>query len=381
MPALASDQDIAARVLAHARDGTTDTATEVWHEPVANYRSAERLHREIVRVLRCTPTPFCPSAALPEKGSYVTRDAAGIPLLAVRGDDGVVRAFRNSCRHRGTPVAEGTGCASVLVCPYHGWTYRLDGSLKLVPHADGFPGLDLGAHGLVPVRADEKLGIVFVTQSARDDGSDDARIASTWDGMPELVTPEQELLDVRSGEIAVNWKVYLEGFLEGYHIRPAHPKTFFPYGYDNLNVIERCGRNSRITFPFRRIEKLASVAPNERRVDGLLTYVYHLFPNVLVTVLSHHTNIVVLEPVAVDRTRAVLYTLANRGDGTDKESAKRDAAFVNDTGGAEDLALVLAIQRSIGSGANDVFTFGEYEGLITHFHRNLREALGEPTSG
>jgi len=374
MPELMNDQEIAARVLAHVRDATTDRSDEVWREPVANYRSPERLQREIEIVLRRTPTPFCPSAALPEKGSYVVRDAAGTPLLVVRGDDGRVRAFRNACRHRGTPLADGTGCASAFVCPYHGWTYRLDGSLKTVPHADGFPGLDFDAHGLVPVRADERLGLVFITQDETDtSASGDA--SAPWSGMPELVSPDQEILRAGGGEIPVNWKVYLEGFLEGYHIRPAHPKTFYPYGYDNLNVIERCGRNSRITFPFRRIEKLAAVPPAERRVDGLLTYVYHLFPNVLITVLSHHTNVVILDPLAVDRTHTILYTLANRGSGTDAEAAKRDAAFVNDTGGAEDLALVLSIQRSIASQANEAFTFGEFEGLIAHFHRSMRAAL------
>jgi phenylpropionate dioxygenase-like ring-hydroxylating dioxygenase large terminal subunit len=366
-----TDQEVAARVLGHVRNGTTDRGDEVWREPVANYRSPERFRREIEAVLRKTPTAFCPSAALPEKGSYVARVAGGTPLLVVRGDDGRVRAFRNACRHRGTPLADGSGCATVFVCPYHAWTYRLDGSLKTIPHADGFPKLDMNAHGLVPVRADEQLGLVFVTQDAT------STEPTPWSDMPELAAAGQELLDSRSGEMDVNWKVYLEGFLEGYHIKPAHPKSFYPYGYDNLNVIERCGRNSRITFPFRRIEKLADVPPAERRVDGRLTYVYHLFPNVLVTVLSHHTNIVVLEPVAIDKTRVVLYSLANRGAGTNLEDAKRDAAFVNDTGGAEDLALVLAIQRSIGSGANQAFTFGEFEGLVTHFHRNMRELLGE----
>jgi phenylpropionate dioxygenase-like ring-hydroxylating dioxygenase large terminal subunit len=376
MPGLMNDQEVAARVLGHVRDGTTDRSNEVWREPVANYRSEARLHREIATVLRKTPTPFCPSAALPEKGSYVAREAAGTPLLVVRGDDGRVRAFRNACRHRGTPLADGSGCATVFVCPYHAWTYRLDGSLKSIPHADGFPTLDMNSHGLVPVQADEQLGLVFVTQDAASTALRD-KSSAPWSGMPELFSPGQALISARSGEVDVNWKVYLEGFLEGYHIKPAHPKSFYPYGYDNLNVIERCGRNSRITFPFRRIEKLADVPPADRRVDGLLTYVYHLFPNVLVTVLSHHTNIVVLEPLSIDRTRVVLYALANLGSGTSMEDAKRDATFVNDTGGAEDLALVLAIQRSIGSGANEVFTFGEFEGLVTHFHRNMREALGE----
>src|SRR5262249_25034132 len=133
-------------------------------EPVENYRSAARLEAEF-SVLRRYPTAFCPSAALPEKGSYVARNAARTPILAVRGNDGGVRAFRNACRHRGTQVASGTGCAKAFVCRYHGWTYGLDGGLRHVPHEHGFLGLDKSERGLVPVSCSERNGVVFVSQN------------------------------------------------------------------------------------------------------------------------------------------------------------------------------------------------------------------------
>ncbi len=367
---LLDDQGVADRVLRHIRDKTTDVGTEVWREPVANYRSGERLARELA-VLRRTPTPFCPSAALPEAGSYVARVAAGTPLLVVRGSDGVVRAFRNACRHRGTEIADGEGCAKAFVCRYHGWTYRLDGRLQHIPHAEGFPGVAREDHGLAAVTAEERHGLVFVTQEPG------AGAAAPWLDLPELIADDQQMLRSGAAEVEVNWKIYLEGFLEGYHIRATHPQSFYPYGYDNLTLVEHSGLHSRITFPFRRIEKLADVAPPERRVDGLLTYVYHLFPNTFVTVLSHHTNLVILEPLTLERTRFVIYTLTNRGGGPQAvEAAQRDASFVNDTGAAEDLAVVLSIQRGMASEANEHFTFGRFEGAIAHFHRNLRAALG-----
>ena len=132
-----------------------------------------------------------------------------------------------------------------------------------------------------------------------------------------------------------------------------------------------------MTYPFQRIRKLAKVPPAERRVDGLLTYVYHLFPNVLITVLSRHTNVVILEPLAVDRTRQITYTLTNGGgdDPAALAEARRDAEFVGNTGVAEDRAVVQAIQRGLDSGANEVFTFGRFESAIVHFHRTLTEAL------
>jgi phenylpropionate dioxygenase-like ring-hydroxylating dioxygenase large terminal subunit len=268
-------------------------------------------------------------------------------------------------------VASGSGCSKAFVCRYHGWTYNLEGRLRHVPHEEGFPGFDKEAHPLVPVAAEERLGLVLVNQDGPTLHDD------SLDGLARLIGPDQRLFSSSEREFEVNWKILLEGFIEGYHIKSTHPESFLPYGFDNLNVIDLFGRHSRVTYPFQRIKKLAKVPPQERRVEGLLTYVYHLFPNVLITVLSRHTNVVILEPLAVDRTRQVTYALTN-GGGDDPEAlaeARRDAAFVGDVGLAEDRAVVQAIQRGLGSGANEVFTFGRFESAIVHFHRTLTAAL------
>ena len=192
-----------------------------------------------------------------------------------------------------------------------------------------------------------------------------------------LLGPEQRLFATAERDFEVNWKILLEGFIEGYHIRSTHPESFPPYGFDNLNVIDLFGPNSRVTYPFQRIKKLAKVPSSQRRVEGLLTYVYHLFPNVLLTVLSRHTNLVVLKPLSLTRTRQFTYTLTN-GGGDDPEAlaeAKRDAQFVGTTGAEEDRAVVQAIQRGLGSGANEDLIFGRFESAIVHFHRTLTAAL------
>lgn len=376
MTILMDDQSVAQRILDHIEHRTTDLGQSIWREPVANYRSEERMTAEVELAFRRSPTPFCPSAALPDVGCYVARDAAGTPLLAVRAQDGTVRAFRNACRHRGTQLAAGSGCAKAFVCPYHGWTYTLEGRLRGVPDDYGFPDLDKELHGLVPVDVSERFGLVFVTQ-------DEPRLTdSSLDQLPELIAPEQRLIGTKESEITANWKIMLEGFLEGYHIRSTHRETFYPYGFDNLNVVEVFGRNSRVTYPFRRIAKLVETPPADRRVEGLLTYVYHLFPNVVVTVLSHHTNLIVLEPVALDMTKLITYRLTNRGSSSTpelRETVERDAEFVDQTGAAEDRAVVRSIQCGLGSGANSVFTFGLFESAIAHFHRSLDAILEQAT--
>src|SRR5262245_30139061 len=108
---LLSDAEVVQRVIDHVDGHTTDLADEVWREPVENYRSPERFEAEM-EVLRSRPILFCPSAAIAEPGSFVARDAAGTPVVVVRGRDGAARAFLNMCSHRGAQVAcESTGCA------------------------------------------------------------------------------------------------------------------------------------------------------------------------------------------------------------------------------------------------------------------------------
>jgi phenylpropionate dioxygenase-like ring-hydroxylating dioxygenase large terminal subunit len=368
MGALLDDPAVARRVLDHIDKGQTDVGDEVWREPVANYRSPERLAREVREVFHTTPTPFCPSAALAEPGSYVARMAGGVPLLAVRGADGMVRAFRNACRHRGAEVACGMGTTKSFVCPYHAWTYGLDGRLRGAPHDEGFPGLEKAAHGLVPVRAEEHGGLVFITQSG------EARVDPD---LPTPLTADFRLIKATENITEANWKISAEGFLEGYHIMPTHRDTFYPVQFDNLNVVERFGRNNRITFPYRNVEKLRGAPVEEWRVGGVLTYVYHFFPNVLVATFPKRTILVVLEPLDVGRTRTVNYEMARESELASERSGVQQAADFVDAGAREDRAVVESIQRGLASGANEAFTFGLFEAAIVHFHQCLHAALGD----
>jgi phenylpropionate dioxygenase-like ring-hydroxylating dioxygenase large terminal subunit len=366
---LLDDESVIERVFHHIDHETTDLGEAAWREPVENYRSEARFAAERDAVLRRLPVGFCPSAALSEAGSYLARRAAGTPIVAVRGTDGKVRALRNACRHRGAEVAAGTGCAKAFVCRYHGWTYGTDGRLRHVPHEHGFPGLDKASRGLVPLETAEVGGVVFVTQGPpRAD-------ASALD-LPDVIPPRFRLVSQSELDVAANWKIAVESFLEGYHIRTTHAQTFYPVQFDNLNVVETFGVNNRVTFPYRSIHKLRGASRAERSVDGKLTYVYHLFPNVMVATFPGRIILVVLEPLAVDRTRFVTYTLSDR-DARDDEAQsalKRNVDLV-DRGGAEDREMICGIQRSLDSGANEFFEFGLFEGAIGHFPRVLQAAI------
>lgn len=349
---------------------TTDLGSQDWHEPVDNYRSQARFDAEI-RLMRRLPVAFCPSAALTEPGSYVARVSAGVPIVVVRDLDGEIRAFRNACRHRGMQLAEGSGCAKIFRCTYHGWAYRLDGRLEYVPDEHGFPDLDKSTHGLVPVQnVVEKSGVVFVTQ-------DEPIGPGALDSLPDLLDPGQVIFNSSESVSDVNWKLQAEGTLEGYHIKHTHPESFYPYGYDNLNVVETQGSNVRICFPFRRIEKMRDMPSNERALGRSVTLVNHIFPAASITRLSDHFTISFAEPQSPFRTRYHSYKMTMPGQGRAKPSAemvkkaKKDAAFLADTGLKEDAKVIHGIQTAMGSGANHHYTFGRFESAIVHLHKNL----------
>ena len=368
---LLNDDQAIDRIFTHIDNGTTDLGDTIWKEPVENYHSLERFNAEIA-LLRKLPIPYCPSAALPQNGSYIARNASKTPLLVVRGEDGEVRAFINACRHRGMQVANGSGCKKkAFVCPYHAWTYSLEGKLKRIPGEDGFPDLNKDDHGLVEVSAIEKGGIVYVQQDGQID-------INSLEKCLDYFTDDQEMF--QQGEVTdkANWKLLTETLLEGYHIKSLHRDTFYPYGLDNINLVETFGPNSRVIFPFKRIEKLRDLQPNERKIKGTVTAVYHLFPNASVSLLSKHSNLTIMEPIAPNQVKLVTYLMTNpetKGSTANLEDARRDALFVNESGQDEDREAARAIQETVTAPANTHLTFGYFEKAIVNFHSHLSKHL------
>ena len=372
---LMDDVQIVHRLFDHIDKNTTDLGTRVWSEPVANYRSEARFAAEMELIKRRFVV-FCPSLSLEKTGDYVARATAGVPLIAVRTEDGTAKVFRNACRHRGVKLADGIGCKRALVCPYHGWTYGLDGQLKNIPDAHGFPEFDAETNGLVAVPSIEAHGLIFVCLDGEA-----AMAAADLDIIPQLIPADYTLISTEELEVDANWKIHLESSLEGYHIRSLHSKTFYPRQYDNLTIVETFGPNNRIAFPYQSIEKLRSKPEEEWSTNGCLTYVYHLFPNVVVSTFPDCIQMVVLEPLSTNQTRQHTYLL---GRGSVDAAGKPDAIRQNildgqafaSTGAIEDRDVVLSAQQGLSAGANEHLTFGLFESAIGHLHARLKDELG-----
>ncbi|MGY4654039.1 aromatic ring-hydroxylating oxygenase subunit alpha [Mycobacterium sp. URHB0021] len=374
---LADDVEIVRRLFTHIDAGTTDEG-EAWREPVANYLDPDRFAAERA-MLRAMPSVFIPSAAIPKPGDHVERDCFGVPLFAVRGRDQRARVFRNACRHRGLALVESAGCAQALVCRYHGWTYRLDGALSHVPHADAFRDLDPASRGLVEVPSWEVDGLVVIGPlEPRSTGAADEARAALADGTPwrHKLLPADRLLVVNTNLRAMNWKVLVEQFLEGYHIRTTHKDTFYPLQYDDLNIVEPFGPNSRVTFPYRNIERLRDRPESTWRTGHRVTYVYHLFPNVMIGTFPDQVLVIVIDPVDIDHSTVTIYALATKGAAEKRSAAiasrpRESGASLLVQAGIEDNEMSEGVQRGFRAGANTFVEFGTHESALGHFHAIL----------
>ena len=375
---VADDVHVVRRILAHIDAGTTDEG-ESWREPVENYVNPTRFVDELA-MLRSYPSVYLPSAALPKAGDHVERVSFGVPLFAVRGRDGRARVFRNSCRHRGMALVEGPGCAQALVCRYHGWTYRLDGALSHVPHAEAFPGLDMPARGLVEVESTEVDGLIVIGPLDAPHPDADAAMSSLTDGSPwrDKLADATRLVAVRPALRAMNWKVLVEQFLEGYHIRTTHKDTFYPIQYDDLNVVELFGPNTRITFPYKNIERLRDRPESTWEVGHRVTYVYHLFPNVMVATFPNQLLVITVDPIDIDHTNVTIYAMVTpevmQRASADPETSQ-DARNLLNEGGIEDNEMSEGVQLGLHAGANTFVEFGTHESAIGHFHATLDDRL------
>ena len=309
-----------------------------------------------------------------EPGAFFTCDAGGVPVVVVRGKDGTLRAFLNVCRHRGSLVCEGEGRRETLQCPYHAWTYDLDGSLRAAPRADREPGFDRDALGLVAVPVDSWGPFVFVNPDPEA-----APLAETLGELPELVADAG--LDVGAlrflrrseSEYEANWKICAENFLECYHCQVAHPA--FSKVVDVSKDAYRLEESRWFSSQYGPVKERWAGAfdPTGEIARGQFHF---LWPNTTINVMPGHANLSIgpIVPTGAERTARFLDYFV----GPDVDEAWIEEMLVfDDQVGAEDTVLVERVQRGLRSGAvAHGHLLVESERLIAHFQRLLVDALG-----
>jgi phenylpropionate dioxygenase-like ring-hydroxylating dioxygenase large terminal subunit len=232
------------------------------------------------------------------------------------------------------------------------------------------------SRGLVEVASHEVGGLVVIDSL---DTQEPATVGLT-DGSPwrDKLLPAERLFYTQSTVRAMNWKVLVEQFLEGYHIRSTHRDTFYPLQYDDLNVVETFGPNTRITFPYRNIERLRDRPESTWTVGARVTFVYHLFPNVMLATFPDQVLAVVIDPIDIDHTTVTTYGMAGPGVVAERAPTGGGRGLLAE-GALEDNAMSAGVQQGFRADANAFVEFGRHESAIGHFHATLDARLGRLT--
>ena len=369
-------------------DGQTERATTIGHIAAAAYTSVERFAAEKARLFDRLPQVIAPSALL-ARGSAVPHDGFGRPLLLTRDKVGVARVFLNVCQHRGTRLVEGseTVCANLLVCPYHAWSYKLDGALAALPRPETFPGLNKAEHHLRELPSHEAGGLIWF--SPLPSGEGDSPGGERGEGLPaeDLNTlaadfdafglADMHLFARRTHDVAGNWKLIMDAFLESYHVTRLHSATIGPFFRDGVTSGDMIGRHRRSAVA--RAEDLAAIDLSD--LDALrrrVTFAYQLFPATVLVFSPDYVNLMVLMPQSEGRTLVEDFMLIPEVPQTEKARDHWQRSWDLLDGGVfgnEDFRAVALGQQGLSSVALDRLTLGTLEAGLRSFHDTVEAAI------
>ncbi len=375
------------RLVENIEAGVVPIGDTVSSIPVSSYISEERLERETAALFRRQPLILAHRDQLPEPGTCLRHTALDLPILLVHDREGEFHAFLNVCRHRGVTLVNEDGLCrhKKLVCPYHHWTYDLDGSLAHVTRPEAFPGLDRSKLGLVELPSEMRDGLLWVVPTP------DATI--DLDGFLGSINAEFADFDFASHKVykhtvterKTNWKLIIEAFSESYHVARLHQRSIGRFFKDGLSLGEHVGRHTRSITARVDVTELRDL-PREEWSERLhVTPSYYLFPNVIMVLHPDYVSIVTLFPKGTDATTVIHTMLVPELPTTEKGRSHYDRSFeLIDTTvfQSEDLWVCELTQESLRSGANDSFVVGGLEGGLVRLHEVLDEAMAAAeTSG
>jgi phenylpropionate dioxygenase-like ring-hydroxylating dioxygenase large terminal subunit len=356
--------------------------------PAWVYRSSELNRLELERVLMPSWQIVCHINSISKAGDYETFDLGPESVLVLRDRDGSIRAFHNVCRHRGARILDGAGnCPAMITCPYHGWTYRLDGGLIGMPVRESFPGLDRNEHGLRPVRVDIAFGFVFICLAGNP-----PPVSQTWGELAEEFLPYRMEEMVPLGPITqetwpVDWKIAMDNYLESYHVPVGHPglnRMFTPDYDDQANVPgvarglswlreQRSPRWSEGLYQ-HLVGKVATHLPEETRRCWRF---YSALPNLGIDVYPEQMDFFQVLPDGPGRCiiRGGLFGLPD--ERREMRALRYLGSRISDQVNDEDRWLCARVQRGLASGSYQPGPLSQLERWMLEFHDLLRERIPE----
>ncbi len=361
------------RLLRNEREGLREFGLLVRSRAVRDYLDPERFAQEMSRLFHATPILVCHSSRLSTPGDFVTHDRLGVPLLLVRQTDGGVGAFINICRHRAAAVeAAACGHRSSFLCPYHHWTYGIDGALQHIADGAGFAGVDPSQLGLRRVAVAEQHGLVFVRIADGPAIDLDQFLGPIAADLDRLGVSRHRYFHARDTALGCNWKVQMEGSLETYHFGFLHAGSAGRQFASLATIWDDCRPHQRWFMPRRKLaEKLANGADARHSILPN----YFLFPNTVLTIPHDHLIITQVFPQGVDRCVFHNELLPAEHSVPVEAGYWERALDYNESVIREDLPVIESIQRSCAAEPDGTVLQGRYEQGVSWFHDACDERL------
>lgn len=369
---------LAKRLLALDAEGTTEMSAEPMLLDAARFTDRSRFEEERRLLFLERPQLFAFSSDLPGPGDYVAEDLAGMPVLVVRDDEGVVRAFQNACRHRGMKVVDGCGQARRFTCPYHAWVYDRLGRLTGIPFSEAFDGVRLEEEGLPELPAAEAHGLIFVRPTPGPAFDPDDYLSGLGPELASFHVGDAYRVGERWVRPACNWKLANDAGFEQYHVRSLHKNTVGDQNISNLAAMDWWGYNHRMSIASPTLRELRDRPEPEWDAAEHLVLVYNVFPSAAMVVSTHLIAFVRIEPGSAPGDCVVrfrTYSAVPLDDPATQELAQLAFEGLYHIAANEDFVATASIQTNLACGALDHLVIGRNELGVQQVHRNIDEVL------
>lgn len=369
----------------HIANKTTADAGGIMRVPMSDFTCRQLSAQEQDVLFRNTPLCMGLSSALPEPGTYWSDNETGIPILMVRDGEGRFRAYANVCRHRGSQIApEGRGSKARFMCPYHAWTYGMDGRLMSINKKSHFGDVCREELSLFQLPSAELHGTLWVRPAPGDPIDEAECLGGLEDDMAHWQLADFPFAHTQVIDAGANWKMAIDTFAENYHVSILHAETVGREMKANVQTCDVFRNNVRFVYPNQKLDLMRFLSLDMERwpYPQIASTLYYLYPNVIMVVDTFGVDLVRIFPLedSPSKSRTVhTWYVSPQMEPRLKEagySYEERVSRFRDVIVDEDYETIAKIQLNAERGIQSEWLLGRNEVALHHIHNALRSGLG-----